>query len=246
MLPNYEKQAQKHIPYLVPLLVFKQVLRDKTPGPREPTRPRRFLGEWRGLWLPGQPEALPDLLEVRGVLLRECRFVGGEFVDGEDRIRGAHRDAVAAVDALVGIDEQLRHRVCAGLIARGMNRVSGTLRRAQKILHTCIGNYIRHGLAHFQGMGRLISAGDLLPARSLISGNPIPEYRRIAAWSVTPVTPLWADQRYGVRGEQMHSPASSSIRCLLRMDWIGVPNGIRTCVAAGNRRSPGPLDDRDA
>jgi hypothetical protein len=95
-------------------------------------------------------------------------------------------------------------------------------------------------------MGRLISAGDLLPARSLISGNPIPEYRRKAAWSVTPVTPLWADQRNGLRGGQMHSPASSSMRCLLRMDWIGVPNGIRTCVAAGNWRSPGPLDDRDA
>ena len=26
---------------------------------------------------------------------------------------------------------------------------------------------------------------------------------------------------------------------------IGVPNRVRTCVAAGNRRSPGPLDDRD-
>ena len=27
---------------------------------------------------------------------------------------------------------------------------------------------------------------------------------------------------------------------------VGVPNRIRTYVAAGNRRSPGPLDDRDA
>jgi hypothetical protein len=26
----------------------------------------------------------------------------------------------------------------------------------------------------------------------------------------------------------------------------GVPNRIRTYVATGNRRSPGPLDDRDA
>ena len=93
------------------------------------------------------------LVEVCGVLLREIRLVGRELVDGEDGIRRADRDAVAAVDALVGIDKQLGHRVCAGLIAHGMDRGGSTLRRTQKILLTRIGNYIRHGLARFQWMG---------------------------------------------------------------------------------------------
>src|ERR1035437_5604117 len=169
-------------------------LRDKTPGHCERTRPRRLPGRLaRSLFAwAGRGSAI--LLEVRCVLLREADLVVRQFVDGEDCARRADRDAVSAVDALVGIDEQLGPRVRAGLIAHGMNRTGGTLRRTQKILLTRIGNYIRHGFAHFQGMGRLISAGELLRARSLISGDPIQEYRRMAPWSVTPVTSLRADR----------------------------------------------------
>ena len=150
----------------------------------------QFVGDRREIYIPGQPEALPNLLEVCCVFLCELRLVVWEFVDRIDRIGWADRDAVAAIDALIRIDKQLGRRVRAFLIAHRMDRSGGTLRRTQKILLTRIGNNVRHGLARFRVMGCLISAGDWLHARSHMQGNPLPEYRRIAPRSVIPVTLL--------------------------------------------------------
>ena len=90
------------------------------------------------------------LLEVGGVLFREGGLVGGQFVERKDRIRGAYGDAASAIDALVGVDEQLGNGVCAFLIAHGMNCIGGTLWRTEEVLYACIGDNVGHNLLAFK------------------------------------------------------------------------------------------------
>ena len=84
------------------------------------------------------------LLKVCLVLRGEMRLVGGQFV-ARRKWRSARRvGAVAAVDALIGIDKDLRNGSGGRIVCRGRNGGGGALRYADKILGTGIGNNVSH------------------------------------------------------------------------------------------------------
>jgi hypothetical protein len=82
---------------------------------------------------------------MRGVDISETGVFLGEFVEHEDRIRGANRDACAAIDAIVGFDIKLWCFGETALILLGVDAVYRAGLHAQFILGTGIGNYVCHG-----------------------------------------------------------------------------------------------------
>jgi len=74
-----------------------------------------------------------------------------------------------------------------------------------------------------------------------LASSPLPD-------SGEPIARVSADgPMVGDLNHTCHLPRCTASGHLMRMEWmVGVPKRIRTYVAAGNRRSPGPLDDRDA
>src|SRR5271157_3802472 len=85
-----------------------------------------------------------SILEVRGVLLDERFLIFGDIILGKNRIRGAGRDASAAVDALRRVDKKLRGGFEAGLAVFGMNAIGGADIDAERILDAVAGNYVGH------------------------------------------------------------------------------------------------------
>jgi hypothetical protein len=84
------------------------------------------------------------LVEIRLVQCGEVGLVGGQVVDWKDCVLGADVGAVAAVDALVGVDEDLGDGAGSRVTGYGRNGGGGTLRNANKILGTTIGDDISH------------------------------------------------------------------------------------------------------
>jgi hypothetical protein len=82
--------------------------------------------------------------EVRCVGGDELALLGRDFVEWEDRIRGADGDAGAAVDALGGIDVYLGGGFEPGLVVSGMDAIDGTGLDAQLVLDAVIGDYVGH------------------------------------------------------------------------------------------------------
>jgi hypothetical protein len=80
-----------------------------------------------------------------GVDNREAGKFFGEFIQHEDRIGGADRDAGAAIDAIVGLNVKLWRFGETGLILLGVDAVHRAGLHAQFILGTGIGNYVCHG-----------------------------------------------------------------------------------------------------
>jgi hypothetical protein len=69
-----------------------------------------------------------------------------QLIVGEDRIDRAHLDAGVAVDALLGVDEQLAHIGETGLILGRVNAVNRTNLDAREVLHVDarLGDHIGH------------------------------------------------------------------------------------------------------
>ncbi len=88
--------------------------------------------------------AVRDLVEIGLVLPGKLRLVHRKFIHGKDRILLADAGAVSAVDALIGIDEQLGYAPGSRIVRRRRDGRGGTLHRTNKILDTGIGNYISH------------------------------------------------------------------------------------------------------
>jgi hypothetical protein len=84
------------------------------------------------------------LVVVRGVERGEPGEFLGEFVQHENRIGGANRDAGAAIDAIVRLDEELRRFGESSLILFGVDAIHRAGLHAQFILGTGIGNYVCH------------------------------------------------------------------------------------------------------
>src|SRR5579863_2611174 len=84
------------------------------------------------------------LLEVGAIDFGEMRLVHRQVVLRIDGVLGANFCAVAAVNALIGIDENLGDNACAWIFYLGGNGRSGALGHADKILGACVGNYISH------------------------------------------------------------------------------------------------------
>ena len=82
---------------------------------------------------------------MRGVDIGEAGVFLGKFVQHKDRIGGAHRDASTTIDAIVGLDVQLRRFGETGLILLGVDAVHRAGLHAQLVLRTGIGNYVCHG-----------------------------------------------------------------------------------------------------
>ena len=104
------------------------------PGPEPAVKAKPSVAE---------PQQLA-LLEIGSVLLGEVRFVFGQAVDGKDGILRANFGAVSAVDALVGVDEDLGNRTGGRIARQGRDGGGGTLVHANKILGAGIGNYVSH------------------------------------------------------------------------------------------------------
>ncbi len=84
------------------------------------------------------------ILEMSSVGFDELLLVVGNVVGGKNRIRGAGRNAGAAVNALCRIDKKLLCFFKPGLILLGMDAVGGADVDAEGILDAGIGNYIGH------------------------------------------------------------------------------------------------------
>src|SRR5215831_19537175 len=110
---------------------------NKTRRPRHPQSQSRSLFKINGFYLP--PGRKPGLLEVRPVLLGKISLVGGQLGFGEDGVLGADAGAVSAIDAFIGIDEDLGNR--AGGLIRGLRRDGrgSALGNTSEILNACIG-----------------------------------------------------------------------------------------------------------
>ena len=91
-----------------------------------------------------QLQAVRDLVEVGLVGLGEMFFAGWKVFDREDGVLRAYICAVAAIDALVGIDEELGDGGGIGVVNRRGDGSGGALGDTNKILGTGIGNHVRH------------------------------------------------------------------------------------------------------
>jgi hypothetical protein len=96
-------------------------------------------------------ELFSTVLDRIGLASEERRVDGDElallrrdFVEWEDRIRRADREAGAAVDALGGIDVDLGGGFEPRLVVSGMDAVDGTGLYAQLVLDAVIGDYEGH------------------------------------------------------------------------------------------------------
>jgi len=84
------------------------------------------------------------LLKIRRVLCGKVRLLRRQIVAGKNGVLRADIGAVAAIDALVGVDEDLGYSTGGRIARRGRNGGRGALRRAYKVQRTGIGNYISH------------------------------------------------------------------------------------------------------
>src|ERR1700691_4711423 len=89
----------------------------------------------RNIW----NHAVRDLVEIGLVLFCKLRLVRRKFIDGEDRVLPADAGAVSAVDALIGIDEQLGDVPGGRIALQECDGRRGALRCADKVLDTGIG-----------------------------------------------------------------------------------------------------------
>src|SRR5215213_3907495 len=96
------------------------------------------------------------LLEVVGVDLDEVLPLVGQLVLGEAGVHRAGLDARVAVDALLGIDVELRDPVIVGLFRRGVDAVDGTHLDARVVLG------VDAGFGYDVGHG-LLRRSDVLP-----------------------------------------------------------------------------------
>jgi hypothetical protein len=90
------------------------------------------------------PRGASLVLVIGGVSLNETLLVFGDVVEGENRIRGAGRNAGTAVDTLGRIDKKLGRRFETGLVLLGMDAIRGANVDAEGILNTGIGDHISH------------------------------------------------------------------------------------------------------
>ena len=81
---------------------------------------------------------------MRGVHGGEPAEIGRQIVNRVDRIRGADRDAGAAIDAVVGIDVELRRVGEIRFILLRMDAIHRAGLHAQLILRTRISNDVGH------------------------------------------------------------------------------------------------------
>ena len=81
---------------------------------------------------------------MSGVDFREPRQVWRQFVQNENRIGGANRDARAAIDAIVGAHVQLWSRLKRGFILLGVDAIDRAGLYAQFVFGASIGNYVCH------------------------------------------------------------------------------------------------------
>src|ERR1019366_2127739 len=84
------------------------------------------------------------LVEVGLVHLGKMSLIRRQFVQRKDRVLRAHRCAIAAIDALVGVDEHLGHCSGSRIGSHWRDRRGGTFLYTDKILRTSISNYVSH------------------------------------------------------------------------------------------------------
>src|SRR4051794_40360980 len=84
------------------------------------------------------------LVEEGPVLVGELRLVGGKIGLGEDRVLSAEIGAAAAINAFVGVDEDLGNAVGAGIALQRRDGRRGALRHADKILDARVRHYVSH------------------------------------------------------------------------------------------------------
>jgi hypothetical protein len=99
-------------------------------------------------------------------------FFFRNVIDGKHCIRGANRDACAAIDALDGIDKELARGFEAGFVLLGMNAICGAHVDAEGIFDAGIGDYISHG------EGLLKVTRDFIPLGSNTTINTGENYGR--------------------------------------------------------------------
>ena len=92
----------------------------------------------------GTEDWCTGLVVVRGVKIGEAGEFLGKFVEYENRISRANRDAGTAIDAVVRFDVKLWRFGETGLILLGVDAVHRAGLHAQFILGTGIGNYVCH------------------------------------------------------------------------------------------------------
>lgn len=98
-----------------------------------------------GLSSPRAPREPGEVLRVvRRVHRDELLLFRRHFVEREDRVRGAGGDAGAAVDALGGIDVELRGGVGSRLVVSRMDAVDGTRFDAEPVFDAVVGDYVGH------------------------------------------------------------------------------------------------------
>src|SRR5208282_1610079 len=81
---------------------------------------------------------------IRGVLFQKLLLVLRQFLCHEDRIRGANRNAGAAIDATSGVDINLCRRLKLRLVFFGMDAVGRADVHAKLVLDASVGDYIGH------------------------------------------------------------------------------------------------------
>src|SRR6476646_5980273 len=85
-----------------------------------------------------------SVLEECCVLLDEVLLLLGHILQRMDRIRGACRNAGAAVDASLGIDIHLSCGFEAGLVRFGVNAIGRANLNTEGVFDAGISNYISH------------------------------------------------------------------------------------------------------
>ena len=105
-----------------------------------------FLAKgWETSNLKIRNHAVRDLIEIGFVFLGEMRHIGRQVVDGKDCALRTEGYAVAAINALVRVDEQLGEAAGFWIVGcSGHDGGGGALRSADKILDARIGNYLSH------------------------------------------------------------------------------------------------------
>jgi len=84
------------------------------------------------------------LIEVGAVLFGELGLVGGEVGFGKDRVLSADAGAVPAVDALVGIDEDLRDSAGGRVGFLRRDGGGGALGDTNEVFGACVGYDVSH------------------------------------------------------------------------------------------------------
>src|SRR5208337_158151 len=91
-----------------------------------------------------QTVAAGRLRVVGGVLVEKLFLVLGQIVGGEDRIRGASRNAGATIDTTNRIDIELGRRFKLRLVFLGVDAVGWADFHTKLVLDAAVGDYIGH------------------------------------------------------------------------------------------------------